>query len=92
LQAGVDPAIRASELKQAESKWFNPADGFGNWHALRLGSSRDDVVKNLGEPKKRISANDWQYETTCTCELPEFFDIFFKNDKVAKVVFSAPAG
>jgi hypothetical protein len=45
LRAGVDPAVPTNELKQAESKWFKPADGFGNWHALRLGSSRDDVAK-----------------------------------------------
>jgi hypothetical protein len=92
LGAGVDPTIQASELKQAESKWFRPADGFGNWHALHLGSSKGDVLKNLGEPKKRIAANDWRYETICECELPEYFDIFFKGDNVAKVAFSAPAG
>jgi len=92
LRVGVDPAIRANELKQAESKWFKPEDGFGNWHALRLGSSREDVAKNLGQPKTKVSANDWRYETICECELPEFFDVFFKNDKVVKVVFSAPAG
>jgi hypothetical protein len=52
LRAGVDPAIHASELRQAESKWFKPTDGFGNWHALHLGSSPDDVLKNLGDPGK----------------------------------------
>lgn len=92
LRVGVDPAIHPDELKQAESKWFRPADGFGNWHALRLGSSREDVAKNLGQPRKKISASDWRYETICECELPEFFDVFFKDDKVVKVVFSAPAG
>ena len=92
LRVGVDPAIPASELKQAESKWFKPADGFGNWHALHLGSSKDDVLKNLGEPKKRIAANDWRYETICECELPEYFDVFFKENTLVKVVFSAPVG
>lgn len=92
LRAGVDPSIHASELRQAESKWFKPTDGFGNWHALHLGSPRDEVLKNLGEPKKRIAASDWRYETICECELPEYFDIVFKDDTVVKVVFSAPAG
>ena len=92
LRSGVDPTIHASEVKQAESKWFKPADGFGNWHALHLGSSRDDVMKNLGEPKNRVAANNWRYETICECELPEFFDVFFKDNIVVKVVFSAPAG
>jgi hypothetical protein len=84
LRAGVDPAIHAGERKQAESKWFKPADGFGNWHALRLGSSRDEVLKNLGEPKKRIAANDWRYETICECELLECFDVFFKDNTPGK--------
>ncbi len=92
LRAGVDPAIHASELKHAESKWFKPTDGFGNWHALHLGSSKDEVLKNLGEPKKRIAANDWRYETVCDCELPEYFDVVFKDNTVVKVLFSAPAG
>jgi hypothetical protein len=92
LRSGVDPALHASEVKQAESKWFKPADGFGNWHALHLGSSRDNVLKNLGEPKQRVAANDWRYETICVCELPEFFDVFFKDNIVVEVVFSAPAG
>jgi hypothetical protein len=92
LRVGIDPSLRASELKEAESKWFKPADGFGNWHDLKLDSLRDDVAKNLGQPKKKVSANDWRYETICECELPEFFDVFFKDDRVVKVVFSAPAG
>jgi hypothetical protein len=92
LRAGVDPAIHASELKRAKSKWFRPADGFGNWHALHLGSSTEEVLKNLGQPKKRIAANDWRYETICECELPEYFDVFFKDNSIVKVVFSAPAG
>jgi hypothetical protein len=92
LRGGVDPTVRANELKQAESQWFKPDEGFGNWHALHLGSSSDDVLKNLGEPKKRVAANDWRYETICECELPEYFDVFFKDGKIVRVVFSAPAG
>jgi hypothetical protein len=92
LRAGIDPAIGTGELKQTESKWFKPADGFGNWHALHLGSSKDEVLKNLGEPKKRVATSDWRYETICECELPEYFDVFFKGNNVVKVVFSAPAG
>ena len=37
-----------------------------------------------------IAVDDWRYETICECELPEYFDIFFKENKVTKVVFSAP--
>jgi hypothetical protein len=92
LRAGVDPTVGANELKQAESQWFKPHEGFGNWHALHLGSSSDDVLKNLGEPKRRVAANDWRYETICECELPEYFDVFFKDGKIVRVVFSAPAG
>jgi hypothetical protein len=92
LRTGIDPGIKADEQKLAVSKWFIPDEGFGNWHALHLGSSKEDVLKNLGEPKEKVSANNWMYETSCTCELPEFFNIFFKDGHVIKVVFSAPAG
>ena len=92
VRMGIDPALSAGELKQAESKWFKADEGFGNWHALHLGSTKDEVLKNLGEPKKRVTGNDWMYETICECELPEYFDVFFKNGQLVKVVFSAPAG
>jgi hypothetical protein len=92
LQSGIPPTLQTNELKQAESKWFTLDYGFGNWHALRLGSTQGDVLKNLGEPNKRLTANDWRYETVCECEIPEYFDVFFKDGRIVKVVFSAPAG
>ncbi len=92
LRAGVDPAIKSKERQLAPSKWFNPEEGFGKWHALRLGSSKEEVRKNLGQPKKKLTSDEWRYDTSCACELPEYFTIFFKDDQVIKVVFSAPAG
>lgn len=47
LRDGVDPNLRANELKQAESQWFRPDEGLGNWHALHLGSSQQEVLKNF---------------------------------------------
>ena len=92
LRAGIDPALKGNEVKRAETRWLKPDEGFGNWHELRLGATKDEVLKNLGEPKERINANDWQYATTCACEIPEYFDLFFQQGHLAKVVFSAPAG
>lgn len=92
LRAGVDPAIRPNERRLASSKWFNPEEGFGNWHALRLGSPKEEVLKNLGQPKKKLSSEEWRYDTICACEIPEYFTIFFKDGRVVTVVFSAPAG
>jgi hypothetical protein len=92
LSAGVNPAIIPSERILASSKWFNPEEGFGNWHALRLSSSKEEVLKNLGQPKKKATSDEWRYDTICACELPEYFTIFFKNNRVIKIVFSAPAG
>lgn len=92
LRAGVDPAIRPNERQLASSKWFNPEEGFGNWHALRLGSSKDEVLKNLGQPKKKVVSDEWRYDTICACELPEYFTVSFKDGRVVRVVFSAPAG
>ena len=53
LLPGIDPTIRVSERKSAMTKWLDPDEGFGNWHALRLGSSKEEVFKNLGKPKKK---------------------------------------
>jgi hypothetical protein len=92
LRAGIDPALKSSEVSLAETKWLKPDEGFGNRHELQLGSTKEEVLKNLGEPKERVNANDWQYATSCACELPEYFDLFFKQGHLAKIVFSAPAG
>jgi len=92
LSAGIDPAIKPGEREPASSKWFDPEEGFGNWHALRLGSLKEEVLKNLGQPKKKVTGDQWRYDTICACELPEYFTIFFKDDRVIKIVFSAPAG
>lgn len=92
VRAGIDPAINSIERKASASRWFRPEEGFGNWHALHLGSPREDVLKNLGRPKNKVLSNEWTYETTCACEIPEYFTVFFAHGHVVKVVFSAPAG
>ncbi len=89
---GVSPEITATEYKVAVTPWFSPDEGFGNWHALHLGSTKEDVLKNLGKPESEISANEWQYSSTCACELPEFFTLSFKNGRLFKIVLSAPPG
>jgi hypothetical protein len=89
---GISPEIKATEQKTAVSPWFSPNEGFGNWHALSLGSSKEDVLKNLGKPEREISANEWMYSSTCACELPHFFTLSFKNGRLFKIVLSAPAG
>lgn len=92
LTAGIAKAIERDQRPLAVSDWFDPEEGFGNWHALRLGSSKEDVLNNLREPKKKVTIDEWRYDTTCACELPEYFTIFFKEGRVVKVVFSAPPG
>ena len=92
ILSDIDPEITPTEKARAATKWFSPNEGFGNWHALRLGSSKEDVLKNLGKPEKKKNTDEWTYSTTCTCELPEFFTLFFKNGQLFKVVLSAPAG
>lgn len=92
LLVGIDPGIHPNERKLAVTKWFNPDDGFGNWHALRLGSSKEEVIKNLGKPKEMTGVNQWTYYTKCACEIPESFRLFFKNRRLYKIVLSAPPG
>src|ERR1700730_3808303 len=60
---GIDPSITPTERPRATTKWFDLDEGFGNWHALRLGSSKEDVLKNLGTPEKKKSADEWTYST-----------------------------
>lgn len=89
---GISPEIAVSERKDAVTPWFSPDEGFGNWHALRLGSTKEDVLKNLGKPESEISTDEWRYSSTCTCELPEFFTMSFKNGRLFKIVLSSPPG
>ena len=92
LLPGIDPAIRVSERKSAMTKWLDPDEGFGNWHALRLGSSKEKVFKNLGKPKKKSSDDQWTYHAICSCEIQDFFTLYFQNGRLSKIVLSAPAG
>lgn len=92
LTEGVSSVISANERAAAVSPWFDLKEGFGNWHALNLGSSKDDVLENLGSPEEELSNDEWQYSSRCACELPEYFVLSFKNNRVYKITLSAPAG
>jgi hypothetical protein len=85
---GVSPEITASERAIATSEWFVPREHFGNWHALHLGSTEHEVLANLGEPQKKISANEWQYESTCACELPDYLSVSFKGGRLVQLALS----
>jgi len=93
ISSGIDAAIiRSGERKRAMTRWFHPKGGFGNWSALHLGSSKTEVLKNLGKPRKQVTSDNWIYSTTCTCELPQYFTLLFHNGQLVKVIFSAPPG
>jgi hypothetical protein len=90
VQEGV--AVKPAEVDSAITPWFDPLQGFGKWHKLHLGSTKDEVKSNLGEPVKGSTADAWRYDTRCACEIEKFFTIYFKDDRIFKVVFSAPHG
>ena len=92
VEQGVSPELKSAEMPKAISKWFDPNESFGNWGALHLGSSKQEVVKNLGTPKAGHDSDAWEYQSACTCELPEYFTIYFKDSRMFKVIFSAPPG
>jgi len=92
VQEGIGADLKPGDLKRATSKWFDPKERFGNWGALHLGSSRDEVAENLGMPQEKPEPGQWRYQSKCTCELPEYFTVYFKGDRVTKIVFSAPSG
>jgi hypothetical protein len=89
---GIDPTLIGEAGETPVSEYFDPTEGFGNWHALHLGSTKEDVLRNLGAPKKKNNDNEWVYSTNCSCEIPNYFSLFFRNEHIFKIVFSAPAG
>jgi hypothetical protein len=79
VSAGVPNTIKPSERASAVTKWLDTTEGFGNWHALHLGSPRDAALENLGKPKQQVSADEWVYETGCSCEIQNYFTLYFKS-------------
>jgi hypothetical protein len=90
LESGVQ--IPPKSRSAATSSWFKPSQGFGNWHALKLGSTKEEVQANLGPPTSESTADGWRYDSRCMCELEVYFTLYFRNDRINKVVFSAPPG
>jgi hypothetical protein len=88
LRTGIDSALKPSEHSAAVSKWFEPQEGFGNWHAFRLGASRKEVLENFGEPQEVLRNGGWLYESTCSCDLPDYLTILFRNDRVVELGLS----
>jgi hypothetical protein len=88
VSVGIDPAVKPSDRDTAVSKWFEPQEGFGNWHGVHLGSAKEDVLKNLGEPQARLNPNEWLYQTTCSCEIPDDLTIVFKEGRVIQLKLS----
>ena len=92
LEQGVNASLSATERAGAASKNLEPNEGFGNWHALRLGSTREEVQANLGPPAQVEGPDVWVFNAECTCEIPQYLTLHFEGGKVRRVVFSAPPG
>ncbi len=92
VSQGIDPALKGGGQGTPESLLFDPSESFGNWHALHLGSSKAEVLKNLGVPETKNNDDEWVYSTSCACEIPQHFTLFFRSERIFKIVFSAPAG
>ncbi len=92
IQAKGTATFRSRVQQTSGHRHLEPDEGFGNWHALRLGSTREQVHENLGPPAETPSPDAWVYNAECTCELPQYLTLYFKAGKVVRVVFSAPSG
>lgn len=92
VTAEIDSSLQKAEQSKAASKFFDPDEGFGNWHALHLGSTKADVLKNLGEPARKNNDDVWEYSTSCACEIPQSFAVRFRDGRLFQIVLSAPAG
>ncbi len=80
------------DLKRAESRFINPDIGFGKWFQLKLGSSEQDILTNLGNPNTKEEDGGWVYNSTCSCGIQEFLKINFKNSRISKLTLASPAG
>ncbi|MCV2357335.1 hypothetical protein LNV09_24610, partial [Paucibacter sp. B2R-40] len=92
LEHGVSHHLTKGERVRAVTKSLESSEGFGNWHALRLGSTREEVQANLGLPAETTGPDVWVFNAECTCELPQYLTLHFEEGKVSRVVFSAPPG
>ena len=92
LEQGINTSLTPRERTRALAKNLEPDEGFGNWHALRLGSTREQVRENLGPPAETPNPDTWVFNAECTCELPQYLTLYFQGGKVVRVVFSAPPG
>ena len=80
------------DIKPYISEWFDPLEGFGKWHRLKIGGSRKDVMKWLGSSHKEISNGEWEYRSKCSCGLPAGISVIFDSDKVVTVRFWSSQG
>jgi hypothetical protein len=92
LEQGVSPGLSPGERARALTRHLEPDEGFGNWHALHLGSTRQQVRENLGAPAESSGPDAWVYNAECTCELPQYLTLYFQGGRVVRVIFSAPPG
>jgi hypothetical protein len=79
----------------ADSAHVHPEVGFGVQDALHLGSTRDEVRANLGEPPpvQGLRADAWLYRAEdlyARCGMMGEVMITFGRDRVNGVAFSAP--
>ena len=92
VQKGLDADATAAGIDPKVSSFFDPQEGFGKWRSLHLGSQKDHVLANLGPPNEKKADGSWVYQRSCTCELPEYLTIYFKNEGISRIVLSAPPG
>ncbi len=92
LEQGVNAGLSRSEQARAVSRMLDPGEGFGNWHALRLGASRAEVQANLGDPAEAPSPDRWVFNAACSGDLPQSLTLQFQDGKLHRVLFSAPPG
>jgi hypothetical protein len=83
---------KISDIGKYTSEWFDPFEGFGKWHRLKIGANRSEALRWLGNPHKTISNNEWEYRSKCACELPSGITIYLKSDKIISVRFWASQG
>jgi len=90
ISESVDDELK--NINKSDNIFFDPLEGFGKWKMLHLGSTKEEVLKNLGDPVKKGDGDEWIYSSSCSCELPSYLKILFKNHIIVKITFEALPG
>ena len=94
LHEGIETptSLKSDDIEAYKVDWFNPREGFGKWHRLKIGASRYEAKEWMGEPREIEPNNEWIYFSDYSEVLPEGISLHFNNNRFITVRFWASQG